>query len=84
MQTGKVIAYNMNLGRGILESRLDGRTYQFTNSGVVYREAGLIKVGVNVFFSALNNNDAYAVEIMSTSFNRFKKELRKMGSVALD
>lgn len=85
MKTGKIIAYNPCEGRGILESRLTGLTYRFVAAAVTFKEANLIKPGVQVFWKAHNDTRmAHYVEIMSTELTRFKTGLQLEGSIALD
>lgn len=50
MRTGTVIAWNAELGRGILEDCLFGQTLQFTQSMFLAEDAAHLREGLKVVF----------------------------------
>lgn len=85
MKTGKIIAYNHNQGRGLLQCRMTNQTYHFIAQAVAFNESPLLAPGVQIFWQVDEGTKrVHFVEIMSTSFSRFKNKLLLERSIALD
>jgi hypothetical protein len=74
MYTGKVLAWNKLNGRGLIECNLDGQVYKFESDDIQHTTDIMdMKDGINVFFTT-EADWAHDVEIVYSSFNRFRDE----------